>query len=590
MPGLTAQISEGARFCGLFATAEGDATRLRCVLAQNGFLLSRDTIVPPEANEFASLTPHVPAAAWYEREIHDLFGLVPIGHPRPDPLVLPLPPGEAYPRPGSGRDRGSLVIDTRPLPVHLQGEGVFTVPYGPVRSGVFESIEYLVETPGEDIPHLRTRVFHKHRGLECRFEGLGLDDGVLLAERTEGVASVAHALAFCQAVERIAEVEVHEGAAVVRVIHAELERVANHLDSTIRHTEAAGQAVAYARLSLHKERVQRLRARLCGSRFGRGVVLPGGVHGPLRLGAAELFEAIDQIESAVHADLRLLLATPSFVDRLRGTGVIPHELASSYALLGPVARGSGQMEDVRFARPYAAYGRLGHQLLDAEEDGDALARQRVRNEEIAGAFHLIRQSIDLLSTLAGAGVAPAAGCGTRRGAWMGRSAARRVALSGGGRGRTTGPGEAPLGLLPQPRRVPHCVPQRHSDRLCLHRGKFRPLDRRSGGLMPWIPRGLREGIVTSRYPRRPDGYGEGFSGTLLVGADAASAGGIDEAIAICPTRAIARARGRDTSRQGSVHFVRTLRCRLPRRFCFRPKRRGVSDGPSQSRRARTPRG
>jgi formate hydrogenlyase subunit 5 len=399
VPRVIAHISEGARFCGLFASAEGDATRLVCVLAQNGELLSLDTVVGAEVDEFPSLTPEVPLASWYEREIHDLFGLVPLGHPRLDPLVLPLEPGQARPRPGSGRQRNPVVLDTRPLPAHLFGEGVFTIPYGPVRSGVFESIEYLVETPGEDIPHLRTRVFHKHRGVECRFEGLGLDDGALLAERTEGVASVAHVLAFCQAVEQIAEVEVPESAAVVRLIHAELERVANHLDSTIRHTEAAGQAVAYARLSLHKERIQRLRGRLCGSRFGRGVVVPGGVGGQLRLGASEFFAEIDKIEAAIRSDLRLLLATPSFVDRLRGTGVLPREVAISYALLGPVARGSGQMEDVRFTRPYAAYGQLGHQLLDAEEDGDALARQRIRNAEIGGSFHLIRQGIDRLSAV-----------------------------------------------------------------------------------------------------------------------------------------------------------------------------------------------
>ncbi|HTU36616.1 MAG TPA: NADH-quinone oxidoreductase subunit C [Acidimicrobiales bacterium] len=399
VPRVVAQLSEGARFCGLFASAQGDAaTLLRCVLAQDGHLPYEDTLVPAHSAGFPSLADHTPAAAWYEREIHDLFGLVPLGHPRLDPLVLPLLREETPPRPGSGSERAPVVIDTDPLPAHLLGEGVFTIPYGPVRSGVFESIEYLVETPGEDIPHLRTRVFHKHRGVECRFEGMGVEDGVLLAERTEGVASVAHALAFSQAIERIAQVEVSEGAAVVRVIHAELERVANHLDSTIRHTEAAGQAVAYARLSLHKERVQRLRAQLCGSRFGRGVVVPGGVGGPLRLESSQLFAAIDKIERDVRSDLRLLLATPSFVDRIRGTGLIDHELAASYALLGPVGRASGQNEDVRFTRPYAAYMRLGHQLLDVGEGGDALARQRVRNEEIAGSFHLIRQAIDRLSS------------------------------------------------------------------------------------------------------------------------------------------------------------------------------------------------
>jgi len=394
---VAAHVSEGARFAGLFAAAQDGETRLRYVLAQDGSLLCEDIVLPPDASGYMTATSEIPAAAWYEREIHDLFGLVAIDHPRLDPLVLPLHPGAPRPRPGSWQHVGPVDLDTRALPVHLQGEGVFTIPYGPVRSGVFESIEYLVETPGEDIPHLRTRVFHKHRGVEIRFEAMSTDDGVLMAERTEGVASVAHAIAYCQAIERIAEVEVSAEAGVVRVIHAELERIANHLDSTIRHTEAAGQVVAYARLSLHKERVQRLRARLCGSRFGRGVVVPGGVSGPPRLGSSEIFGAIDEIEGAVRADLRLLLNTPSFVDRLRGTGVIPPAAAHSFALLGPLARASGQMEDVRFARPYAAYGQLGHQLLDTKDEGDALTRQRVRNEEIYGSFHLIRQAIDRLS-------------------------------------------------------------------------------------------------------------------------------------------------------------------------------------------------
>ena len=130
--------------------------------------------------------------------------------------------------------------------------------------------------------------------------------------------------------------------------------------------------------------------------------MPGGVSGPLRLDSAELFRAIDEIEGALRSDLRLLLATPSFIDRLRGTGVIPPALAHSFALLGPLARASGQMEDVRYARPYAAYGQLGHQLLDTKDEGDALTRQRVRNEEIFGSFHLIRQAIDRLSTQDGA--------------------------------------------------------------------------------------------------------------------------------------------------------------------------------------------
>ncbi|HVX23396.1 MAG TPA: NADH-quinone oxidoreductase subunit C [Acidimicrobiales bacterium] len=394
------RVGGGARFGGLFGSAEPGGTRLVAVLADGGTLDTETVVVPGEEGQFPSLTPCLPAAAWYEREIHDLFGLEPLGHGRLDPLILPLVQGSPRPRPGSGKPLDPVEVDLRPLPAHLRGEGVFTIPYGPVRSGVFESVEYLVETPGEDIPHLRTRVFHKHRGVEVRFEGMDVGNGALLAERCEGVATVAHAIAYCGAIERLAGVEIPEAAGLVRVVHAELERVANHLDSVIRHTEAAGQAVAYARLTLHKERVQRLRARLCGSRFGRGVVVPGGVSGAPQLGAGDLFAAIDQIDGPARGDLRLLMATPSFVDRLRGTGVIPPDLARQYAAVGPVGRGSGQVEDVRFARPYAAYGHLGHRLLEPRAEGDALARQRVRLEEIAGAFHLIRQAVDRLDQMA----------------------------------------------------------------------------------------------------------------------------------------------------------------------------------------------
>ena len=268
------------------------------------------SVVPPgtegRSASYKALTPSIPGAAWYEREIADLFGLEPEGHLRTDPLVLPRGAGQAPPRPGwpPSSQTQAIVLDETALPAHLAGEGVFTLPYGPVRSGVFEAVQFLVETPGEDIPHLRSRVYHKHRGIEVRFQGMSPADGVLLAERVEGVASVAHAMAFSQAVESLSPGEVLHaippGALLVRAVHAELERLANHLDSTARHTEAAGQAVAYSRLTWHKERIMRLRGDLCGQRFGRGVVVPGGVARPPSVAPSA---ALGQLAS-IEADLR----------------------------------------------------------------------------------------------------------------------------------------------------------------------------------------------------------------------------------------------------------------------------------------------
>jgi Ni,Fe-hydrogenase III large subunit len=389
-------VQRGSRFAGLFASVLGGVTRLSVVLDTDGELEVVQTVLPSGQREFPSLGALIPSARWYEREIHDIFELESRTEGGIEPLVFARAPNSERSRSGSGFPTGAAHLDVTPLSAHLRGEGVFTISYGPVRSGVFESVEYVVETPGEDIPHLRTRPFYKHRGVESHFSDMSVDDGVLLAERCEGVATVSHAWAFCAAVEEIGGVEITSGAALVRVLHAELERIANHLDSAIRHTEAAGQAVAYARLSLHKERVQRLRAHLCGSRFGRGVVVPGGVAAAPLLNSAELLAVIDRLEQAVASDLQLLMDTPSFLDRLRGTGVLPSSIVEEFGALGPLARGSGVMHDVRWRQPYGAYSVLEPQEIETRLEGDALARQRVRVDEIAGSFDLIRQCARLL--------------------------------------------------------------------------------------------------------------------------------------------------------------------------------------------------
>lgn len=396
---VASQVAGGARLCGLFASPEDGGARLMALLSKDGQLSVEAALVPKGVEGYPSLTPSVPAASWYEREIYDLFGLSPIGHPRPGALVLPQCPGAEPPRPGSGARLAPVAIEVTPPARHVRGEGVFTLPYGPVRSGVFEAVEYALETPGEDIPWAQPRVFYKHRGMEARFSQLTMADGLLLAERYEGVASVAHAIAYCGALEQIAGTEIPRAAAMVRVVHAELERVANHLDSVVRHAEAAGQAVAHSRLSTHKERLQRLRGQLCGSRFGRAVVVPGGVRGPLQMSRDALLGALGQLEDGITGDLRLLLATPSFVDRLRGTGSVPPGLASQRGALGPVGRASGQVEDVRHSRPYQGYASLGHRPVGSLSDGDALARQRVRAEEVVGSLQLVRQAVDEIAEL-----------------------------------------------------------------------------------------------------------------------------------------------------------------------------------------------
>jgi formate hydrogenlyase subunit 5 len=373
---LAARVARGERFAGLAAARSGTTVTLTAHVAGPGEVDILEAKLPPGADSYPALTPAIGAAFWYERVIHDQIGIVPEGHHRLAPLI----------RPGNPEEHA--------LPRHVAGYGLFTIPHGPVRSGVFESMEYLVETPGEAIPHLNMRIFYKHRGIAARFTGLPLSDGVLLAERAEGIASVAHALAFCHAVEAIADCQVPREAALLRVAHAELERIANHLDVAMRLADAAGLAVATARFALHKERVLRLVSGLCGSRFGRGVVVPGGISAFPARRPVEILAEIGSLEKQVIADAELLMGTSSFLDRLRNTGPLAPARAREHGALGPVGKASGYSDDARLTRPYDAYELLGIEPARQRSGADAMARLRVRVEEVAQAFRLIRQALE----------------------------------------------------------------------------------------------------------------------------------------------------------------------------------------------------
>ena len=120
---LTRAISAGSRFAGLFATARPEGLLLSAQLAGPGGVQALDAILPAGAARYPALTPRLRAAFWYEREIHDLFGVIPDGHPRLEPLVLPLGPGAARPRPGAPERAAVAEPDPQVLPRHATGPG-----------------------------------------------------------------------------------------------------------------------------------------------------------------------------------------------------------------------------------------------------------------------------------------------------------------------------------------------------------------------------------------------------------------------------------------------------------------------------------
>ena len=345
----------------------------------------------PQRPELKSLARfHYPASR-FEREMTDLFGIRVEGHPDPRPLVRHgFWPDDYYPLRKDAGPR-DFSDDGQPFPfTAVGGEGVFEIPVGPVHAGVIEPGHFRFNVMGETIIYMRSRLYFTHKGTEKLFEGRRPEEGVELAERISGDTTVGHALAYCQAIEAAAKVEVPRRARYLRVLLLELERLYNHIADFGAIANDTGFAVAHAHCYRIRERLLRLNKQITGSRLLRGALVPGGVAFDL---PANL-DIVHEVEAAM-ADfeeiVEICLAHTLLLDRLDATGILEKGIAADQGVLGFVARASGIDIDARRDHPFAAYEELGF-AVPVMTSGDVKARALVRVEEARESAKLIRQA------------------------------------------------------------------------------------------------------------------------------------------------------------------------------------------------------
>ncbi|MBI5628284.1 MAG: NADH-quinone oxidoreductase subunit C [Candidatus Rokubacteria bacterium] len=331
-------------------------------------------------------------ASRFEREIRDLFGIVPVDHPDPRPLVRHgFWPDDYFPLRKDARPR-EFSDDGRPFPFgEVRGEGVYEIPVGPVHAGVIEPGHFRFSVLGETILDMKSRLYFTHKGTEKLFEGRLPEDGLELAERVSGDTTVGHALAYCQAIEALAGVEVPARARYLRVVLLELERLYNHIGDFGAIVNDTGFAVAHAHCLRIRERLWRLNKALTGSRLLRGGVVPGGVGADLAAGL-DLAGAVAAVVHDFEEIVAISLQNTLVMDRLDGTGRLSNRIARDYGTLGFVARASGIDADVRRDCPFAAYEELRFRV-PVHESGDVKARTLVRVEEVRESAGLIRQAV-----------------------------------------------------------------------------------------------------------------------------------------------------------------------------------------------------
>jgi Ni,Fe-hydrogenase III large subunit len=367
--------------------------------------------VETSPRSFRTFTDVCPGTHWFEREIYDLFGLMPEGHPELNPLRF----HEAWPKkffplrstdataPDPRRGYRFLVV---------RGEGIHEVAVGPVHAGIIEPGHFRFSCAGETIQNLEIRLGYQHKGIESLFPGGPEMRKILLSESISGDTAVGHSTACVRLLEAITAKPADPSAERWRAVALEIERISNHCGDLGGLSTDIGYLFGAAHFGRLRGAALNLLLRITGNRFGRGLNRIGGI-GPRVPGIApeDLMAELGRLRAEMKDVGTTLLDAPSVGIRMEGTGrLLPHT-AKTLQFVGLTARASGRDVDARRDFPSPAYvdSPPVKVLLDA---GDVMARARVR-------FLEMRASFDWLSgilagamppgTIAAEGVVPAAG-------------------------------------------------------------------------------------------------------------------------------------------------------------------------------------
>jgi Ni,Fe-hydrogenase III large subunit len=351
-------------------------TRITAVIA--GPQESLHIVSTDVKDTFPSLTLELPQVHLFEREIAEQCGIRPEGHPWLKPVRFPAAPVG--------------VMDF----FRMDGEEVHEVAVGPVHAGVIEPGHFRFQCHGENVFHLEISLGYQHRGVERKLIG-GPDKRTLhYMETLAGDTSIGHATAYCQAVEALAGTPVSPRAQALRAIALELERLANHAGDL----GALANDVGYLPTASYCGRIRgeflNLTALLCGNRFGRGLVRPGGVG--FDIDDTRVGQVLERLEAAlkdatIAADL--LWNSVSVMARFEQTGAITSEQCQELGLVGVAARACGVERDVRDEFPWGLY-RTALVSISTAPSGDVYARAYVRWLEIQASAAFVREQLQAL--------------------------------------------------------------------------------------------------------------------------------------------------------------------------------------------------
>jgi len=362
-----------------------DKLKLTCCMANDtdGNILISSCEIKTNAREpYPSFTAHHLSFHFFERELHENFGINYAGHPWLKPVRFSF-----------DRTNKDSRIENYPF-YQIKSEELHEVGVGPIHAGVIEPGHFRFICNGEQILHLEIQLGYQHRGIEQLFlNKKKLLQRTTLAESIAGDTVAGHTTTFVNLWESLCNYQADEDLQFARTLALELERLAIHTGDL----SAICTDIAY---QLGSSVFGRLRTPLinffqiwCGNRLGKGLIRAGKSNfyftEGLRKQLEQLLDAYENDYGQMWEEFHTL---PSALARLEKTGVVTREQAIAIGLVGMAAKTSGIRRDVRATHVHDLYGQLNHQPV-VKHHGDVYSRAHLRNKEIRQSIGYIRKML-----------------------------------------------------------------------------------------------------------------------------------------------------------------------------------------------------
>ncbi len=275
-----------------------------------------------------------------------------------------------------------------------KGENTMIVNMGPQHPSTHGVLRIVAELEGEAIIQCRCVIGYLHTGMEKEAEYQQYHKCVVMTDRMDYLNTCGTNLAHALAVEKLLGCEIPKRAQYIRVILAELSRVASHLVWLGTHALDLGGMTPYFYAFGQREKILDMFEMISGARMMTSWIVPGGLRGDLPDGfARKLHDFLDTFPAEIDTMEGLLVENPIWKERTYDVGTLSAKDALALGCSGPIARASGVQWDLRKSHPYSSYEDFDFRVPIGER-GDVYDRFLVRMAEMRESLAILRQAMD----------------------------------------------------------------------------------------------------------------------------------------------------------------------------------------------------